>query len=130
MDHMAERAQIVVKGIVQGVGFRYFVVREAEALGLAGWVRNLPDGRVELIAEGVESQRQHQALRRLGVTRAQGYFYGLPMPSAAVAEARPSNTIPEATAASLMSPCEARRTTISWISELISSNSKMPMRPR
>lgn len=44
--------KFVVSGRVQGVGFRYFVVREAEALGLAGWVRNLPDGRVEALFEG------------------------------------------------------------------------------
>ncbi len=44
--------RFVVSGRVQGVGFRYFVVREAEALGLAGWVRNLPDGRVEVLASG------------------------------------------------------------------------------
>ncbi len=44
--------RFVVTGRVQGVGFRYFVVREAEALGLAGWVRNLPDGRVEAVASG------------------------------------------------------------------------------
>ncbi len=42
----------VVSGRVQGVGFRYFAMREAEALGLSGWVRNLPDGRVEVLASG------------------------------------------------------------------------------
>lgn len=46
----------LVSGRVQGVGFRYFVAREAEALGLAGWVRNLPDGQVEVLAEGTEPQ--------------------------------------------------------------------------
>ena len=46
--------KFVVSGRVQGVGFRYFIVREAEALGLAGWVRNLPDGRVEVLASGEE----------------------------------------------------------------------------
>lgn len=46
----------LVSGRVQGVGFRYFVVREATGLGLRGWTRNLPDGRVEVVAEG-ESAR-------------------------------------------------------------------------
>ncbi len=41
-----------VKGRVQGVGFRYFVLRQAEELGLDGWVRNLPDGRVRVEAIG------------------------------------------------------------------------------
>ncbi len=42
----------VVRGHVQGVGFRYFVQREAIRLGLLGWVRNLDDGSVEAHAEG------------------------------------------------------------------------------
>lgn len=44
----------VVEGRVQGVGFRWFVVRRAEALGLAGWVRNRADGAVEVAARGTE----------------------------------------------------------------------------
>ena len=47
--------RFVVSGRVQGVGFRYFVMREAEALGLAGWVRNLPTGDVEVLAAGEEA---------------------------------------------------------------------------
>jgi len=42
----------VVHGEVQGVGFRWFVVDAARPLGLRGWVRNLPDGTVEVTAEG------------------------------------------------------------------------------
>lgn len=42
----------VVTGRVQGVGFRWFVRREARALDLAGRARNLPDGSVEVVAEG------------------------------------------------------------------------------
>ena len=43
---------IIVRGLVQGVGFRYFVSRQAARLGLAGRVRNLPGGDVEIEAEG------------------------------------------------------------------------------
>ena len=42
----------VVRGRVQGVGFRYFTQGEAANLGLSGWVRNLPSGDVELVAGG------------------------------------------------------------------------------
>ena len=46
------RVHLVIQGRVQGVGFRYFVLRRAEILGLTGWVRNLPNGDVEAEAEG------------------------------------------------------------------------------
>jgi acylphosphatase len=42
----------VVRGYVQGVGFRWFVEREAAALRLDGWVANRADGSVEVVAEG------------------------------------------------------------------------------
>jgi acylphosphatase len=46
---------IIVQGLVQGVGFRYFVYRHASNLGLAGWVRNLYNSEVELEVEGDRS---------------------------------------------------------------------------
>ncbi len=46
------RLHAIVKGLVQGVGYRFFVIRRAELLGLTGWVKNLPDGTVEVVAEG------------------------------------------------------------------------------
>jgi acylphosphatase len=47
-----ERAHVHVSGRVQGVFFRETTREKAEDLGLAGWVRNLPDGRVEAVFEG------------------------------------------------------------------------------
>ena len=47
-----QRLHAHVEGLVQGVGFRYFVLREAQAQHLTGWVRNRYDGRVEVVAEG------------------------------------------------------------------------------
>ena len=49
---MRARFHGVVSGRVQGVAYRYFAQRWAGALSLSGWVRNLPDGRVEVLAEG------------------------------------------------------------------------------
>lgn len=53
---MAEKKGILftVEGRVQGVGFRYFVERKAQSLGLEGYVRNVSDGTVEVYAEGDE----------------------------------------------------------------------------
>jgi len=48
------RLRMIVSGRVQGVGFRYAAVGEAQELGLKGWVRNLPSGEVEIVAEGRE----------------------------------------------------------------------------
>lgn len=49
---MASAFRAIVHGRVQGVAFRYHTVRAAEPLGVEGWVRNLPDGTVEVRAEG------------------------------------------------------------------------------
>ena len=46
----------LVRGRVQGVGFRWFVEREAHMLGIAGWVRNNADGSVEVLAQGTRDQ--------------------------------------------------------------------------
>ena len=48
--------RFVVRGRVQGVGFRWFVEREAHILGIAGWVRNNHDGSVEILAQGTRDQ--------------------------------------------------------------------------
>jgi acylphosphatase len=45
-------ARIFILGFVQGVGFRRFIKRNAFNLGLKGWVKNLPDGRVEALVQG------------------------------------------------------------------------------
>ena len=51
-ERQADALHAVVRGRVQGVGFRFFVVECAQALGLSGWVRNRADGAVEVTAEG------------------------------------------------------------------------------
>ncbi|HUJ94453.1 MAG TPA: acylphosphatase [Terriglobales bacterium] len=48
--------RFVVRGRVQGVGFRWFVEREAHILGIAGWVRNNSDSSVEVLAQGTREQ--------------------------------------------------------------------------
>ena len=50
----ADRAHVT--GLVQGVGFRWFVEREAHILRIAGWVRNSHDGSVEVLAQGTRDQ--------------------------------------------------------------------------
>ena len=49
-----KRAHVFYSGHVQGIGFRYTAEDIAESLGLKGWVKNLSDGRVEVVAEGEE----------------------------------------------------------------------------
>ena len=48
--------RFIVRGRVQGVGFRWFVEREAHILGIAGWVRNNADGSVEVLGQGSRDQ--------------------------------------------------------------------------
>lgn len=54
-DDLSAR-RFVVRGRVQGVGFRWFVEREAHMLGVSGWVRNNADGSVEVLAMGTREQ--------------------------------------------------------------------------
>ncbi len=54
MLRLMKRLEAWVRGRVQGVGYRAFVERVALELGLAGYAKNLPDGRVEVVAEGEE----------------------------------------------------------------------------
>ncbi len=54
MDDKKIRAEILVSGLVQGVGYRYFVQRNASALGLTGYVKNLFTGEVFAVVEGPE----------------------------------------------------------------------------
>jgi acylphosphatase len=69
------RLHLWVRGRVQGVFFRAATADEAQALALSGWVRNLPDGRVEIVAEG-----RRPALQALAAWAHQG------PPAARVAE--------------------------------------------
>jgi acylphosphatase len=46
------RVRVIVKGVVQGVGFRYFAMQLARDYGITGWVRNRDDGSVEVEAQG------------------------------------------------------------------------------
>lgn len=53
------RIHAFVSGLVQNVDFRYHIKKFAEGLGITGWVRNLKDGRVEVVAEGSEERINH-----------------------------------------------------------------------
>ena len=55
-EKTTQARRFLVRGRVQGVGFRWFVEREAHNLGVAGWVRNNADGSVEVLAMGSSEQ--------------------------------------------------------------------------
>jgi acylphosphatase len=55
-EKATQARRFVVRGRVQGVGFRWFVEREAHLLALSGWVRNNADGSVEVLAQGTRDQ--------------------------------------------------------------------------
>lgn len=62
---MQARLHVVISGMVQGVAFRYYAQRWASDRGLTGWVRNLIDGSVEVVAEG-EKTSLEDLLEQLG----------------------------------------------------------------
>ena len=68
------RAHVFYSGTVQGVGFRYTVQRFAAQLNITGWVKNLPDGRVEILAEGPKD-RIEELLKKVE-SRFEGYIRG------------------------------------------------------
>jgi acylphosphatase len=55
-EKATQARRFVVRGRVQGVGFRWFVEREAHLLAVSGWVRNNADGSVEVLAQGTRDQ--------------------------------------------------------------------------
>jgi acylphosphatase len=59
-----KRIDVYYSGRVQGVGFRFSVEAIAVELGLAGWIKNLPDGKVELVCEGKEEDL-HKLLAKI-----------------------------------------------------------------
>jgi acylphosphatase len=64
--------RFLISGLVQGVGFRWFVARHARALGLRGYARNLADGSVEVVVDGAEEALPHlERLLRAGPASAQ-----------------------------------------------------------
>jgi len=60
METARARVHLIIRGRVQGVGFRFSAFDEANGLALAGWVRNLAGGEVEIVAEG-----RRDSLRKL-----------------------------------------------------------------
>lgn len=65
------RVRLIIKGRVQGVWFRDSTRREAVRLGVSGWVKNRPDGHVEVLAEGPEENvKKLQTWCRRGPTHA------------------------------------------------------------
>ena len=71
MDEKKVRYRFIVKGLVQGVGYRYFVLKNAHILNINGYAKNLFDGSVEVVAEGNKDavEQLHKLLEK-GPSRA------------------------------------------------------------
>lgn len=65
-----KQVHLLISGYVQGVGFRAFVQKEAERLGVVGWVRNTEDGKVEVVAQGDE-----ETLKKFIKACSKGHFF-------------------------------------------------------
>jgi acylphosphatase len=59
-----KRYHLYVSGIVQGVGFRWYAQKIGRRIGVYGWVKNLPDGRVEIVVEG-EDEKVERFIKEL-----------------------------------------------------------------
>ena len=70
------RKHIIFHGSVQGVGFRYYSVNKARQLGLAGWVRNLYDGTVEMEVEGREETISQLILNARDISGSIPWMFG------------------------------------------------------
>ena len=57
-----KQTHLLISGQIQGIGYRQFVKQNAQKLGLAGWVRNLPDGKVEAVCQGKKEQLEQLVL--------------------------------------------------------------------
>ncbi len=66
MNSDVKRVEIIVKGLVQGVGFRWFVMKNAQSLGVRGYVKNLMSGEVYTVAEG-EKQLLEELFKKIKV---------------------------------------------------------------
>lgn len=53
-----KNAHCMIYGFIQGVGYRKWVKKEAQKLGVTGWIRNLPDGSVEALLQGTEDKQK------------------------------------------------------------------------
>ena len=70
------RAQIIIQGLIQGVGYRFFAIEQARKYNIRGYVRNLPDGCVEVIAEG-DKGMLNDFIKRLRIGPPSGHVTGI-----------------------------------------------------
>ncbi len=77
MPEGIKAAHLFFEGRVQGVGFRYTAQNLARRLGIDGWVKNLPDGRVELFAQAKQEFLEKFVTELLGLFKANIYNYSL-----------------------------------------------------